>query len=146
MDKEVYNHSFVVFLKTLGVGLDLVLSNQISESLKRGEFGRAFLIPIIFNNAFFVKEDDQGIFLLLNPGVLEEGQVGEVGFLDGELGGVLAEIGIDEDIAIILLLNPIRRAKGLKDFTFGGGAGFDLLFRIMPDLRADIDPSDAATP
>ena len=82
----------------------------------------------------------------MNAGVLEEGEIGDVGLLNRELRGIFSKIGIDEDIAIILLLNPVRRAKGLKDFTFGGGAGFDLLFRIVPDLRADIDPSDAATP
>jgi hypothetical protein len=122
----------------------LIKERRGPRGLKRGEFLSVSLVAIIIHDPIPIEEDDEAIFFLLNSCVLEDNKVGEIGLFDSKFGGVLAKIDIDKDVSIILLLNPIRRPEGLKNFSLGGGTDIDFFFRIVSDLRAHIDPSDAA--
>jgi hypothetical protein len=100
---------------------------------------------IVFHNPVLIEEDHKAIHFLLDPRVLKNNKFGEIGFFESQFRRVLAKINIDKDVSVILLLNPVWRSKDLKNFTLGGGTDLDLVSRIVSDLGAHIDPSDAAT-
>jgi hypothetical protein len=99
----------------------------------------------IFHNPVLIEQDHKAIPFLLDPRVLKNNKVGEIGFFESQLRRVLAKISVDKDVSVILLLNPIRRPKDLKNLTLGGRTDLDFFIRIVSDLGAHIDPSDATT-
>jgi hypothetical protein len=113
--------------------------------LESGELLSSLFGTKIFHHSVFVEEDDEAILFLLDPRVLKNNEVGEIRLFNGKGGRVLTKIGIDKDVSVVLLLNPIRRSEDPKNFTFSRRAYFDFFFGIVPDLRAHIDPPDAAT-
>jgi hypothetical protein len=113
--------------------------------LESGELLSSLLETKIFHDSVFVEEDDEAILFLLDPRVLKNNEVGEIRLFNGKCGRVFTKIGIDKDVSIVLLLNPIRRSEDLKNFTFSGRAYFDFFVGIVPDFRTHIDPPEAAT-
>src|SRR4030042_3569829 len=118
---------------------------SVGRKLKEGQLLSSPLEAKIFHNPVLVEEDHKAILFLLDPRILKNDKVGEVGFFEGQFRRVLAKISIDKNISVILLLNPVWRSKDLKNFTLGGGSDLDFFIRIISDLGAHIDPSDAAT-
>ena len=112
--------------------------------LKSRQLLSSLLEAKIFHNAVLIKENNKAILFLLDPRVLENKKVGEIGFFDSQFRRILAKICIDKDVSVILFLNPIRRSEDLKDLTLGGGPELDSFIRIVSDLGAHIDPSQAA--
>jgi hypothetical protein len=97
------------------------------------------------DHTVLIEEDDQAIHFLLLATVLKYGNVGEIGFFNGEYRRVLLVIGIDKDVPIVLLLNSNRRSKSLENFTLGGGTDRDLFVGIVSDLGSLVDPPDGTT-
>ena len=116
------------------------------RKLKHSQLLSSPLEAEIFYNPVLIEEDHKAILFLLDPRVLKNNKFGEIGFFDSQFRRVLAKIGIDKDVSVILLLNAVWRPKDLKNFTLGGGPDLDFFIRIVSDLGAHIDPSDAATP
>jgi len=117
--------------------------------MRRRSEGSQLLGPLLvgktFHNSILIEEDDKIIHLLLFPRVLKNKHFGEIRLFDSDHGRVLAKVGIDKDIPIILPLNPRRRSKNLENFTLGGRTDSDLFIRIFSDLGPHVDPPDAAT-
>jgi hypothetical protein len=117
------------------VGRKLKESQLLSPSLE----AKTFYDPVL------IEEDHKAIRFLLFPRVLKNKHFGKIGLFDSDHRRVLAKISIDKDVPVILPLNPSRRSKNLKNFTLGGRTDFDLFIRVISDLGAHVDPSDAAT-
>jgi hypothetical protein len=109
-----------------------------------GKLLSSLLETKIFHNSVLVEEDDEAILFLLDPCVLKNNEVGEIRLFESKCRGVLTKIGIDKDVSIVLLLNSLRRSEDRKNFTLGGRAYFDFFVGIVLNLRAHIDPPDAA--
>jgi hypothetical protein len=118
---------------------------KMRRKLKDGQLLGPHLEGKTLNHPVLIEEHDKAIHFLLFPSVLKNKHFGKIGLFDSEGRRVLAKIRIDKDVPVILPLNPSRRSKNLKNFTLGGGTDFDLFIRIVSDLGAHVDPSDAAT-
>jgi hypothetical protein len=126
----------------INFSLFIIYSNGGLES---GKLLCSLLETEIFHHPVFVEKDDEAILFLLDSRVLENNEVGKIRLLDGKCGRVLAEIGIDKDVSVVLFLNSVGRPEDRKNFAFGRRANFDSFVGVMLDLRPHIDPSDAAT-
>ena len=98
---------------------------NMGRKLKESQLLSSPLEAEIFYDPVLIEEDHKVILFLLDSRVLKNNEVGEIGFFESQFRRVLTKIGIDKDVSVILLLNPVRRSKALKNFTLGGS----------PDLR-----------
>jgi len=142
--RKIENKKYSTF-KGKGFGENIPNGYEcVPQVSKSSEFQSSSLITVILDDSVLVKKDDKGVLFLLDSRICEKGYVGDVGFLDHELGGVLSKVSKDKNIPIVLMGDSIRSSEDFKNVALGGNADLDLLFWIGSNLRAHIDSPDRA--